>query len=73
MSYFVDPKYTDDDKIIGSVLSGINILFQIPYINLSFEEDMVEFSNDGFSQFVITLDVIGLALIWILGLFVPSA
>ena len=73
LSYFVDTKYTDDEKILGSVFSGIAILFQIPYINLSFKEDMYEFANDGLSQFVIILDLIGLVLGWVLGLFVPSA
>ena len=73
LSYWVDPNYTDDVKLLATVFSGITILFQIPYIDLSFKENMYEFANDGVAQFVIILDTIGLGLSWILGLFVPTA
>ena len=70
---FVNPNYTDAQRVVGAVLYGIAILFQIPYINLSTKDDLYEFSNDGLAQFVITLDVIGIVITNVLALFGASA
>ena len=70
---FVNPDYTDDERVLGAVFHGIAILFQIPYINLSTKDDLYEFSNDGLAQFVITLDVIAIVITNVLALFGVTA
>ncbi len=65
--------YTDDQRVVGAVFYGIAILFEIPYISLSTKDDLYEFSNDGFAQFVITLDVIGIVITNVLAFFGVTA
>ena len=50
-----------------SFLSSIDIIFQIPYINLGLNDDIYEISNDKLAQLVIVLDII--VMIFTKGLF----
>jgi len=65
LSYWLDPKYDGwgfEFKALFTTVSSIAIIFQIPYVKLGLDEDIYEFANDGLSQFVIILDIIGIFL-----------
>ena len=64
---------SESDLIISAISYAVIMLWQIPYISLSFEDDKTAFANDKVAQVTIGLDAIGIIVKGVLSIFVKTA